>query len=505
MTVHRVRWVARVVDDLDLLQAREPLDHRRILRLVLESGLELVVAQVLGDRAAVEVALEVLLLNQAEAARLHVVRARPGVDVLDSRPGDRRGSDRIALRVNGVLGGHHPGRSKDAVVSRDPILAAKVLPAEKGRERAVQGMGPVVDSARLRRGILKEAAHQRVRRVDHQCQLRGSEVLHAGALHEVALARAGRELIGDIALHAVVGDEEPDAVLPRIPAQVRASVVARESLVRPVEILGGVLVARLERVRVVVTKDVAVVLVAARLCDDVDDAARGPTEFGLVASGLDLDLLDELVVEVRSLRAVLDARRVRSVEDEAVLQPGRAVDRDRAGEVVGVRGLGGHAGRDQNDGREVAAGRQRADLAVVEIRPGGHRGRVHGRRLPGNDHLRLERRPEPEIERRRLRERDGHRLLRSRETLERNGYLVNAGRQKDEAVGAGSFGDGSPRPRERGAAALHRDAGNRTALLVRDVPDDVAGGLGEGEGGGDGQKNEESHGGESAHGTSSKI
>ena len=86
---------------------------------------------------------------------------------------------------------------------------------------------------------------------------------------------------------------------------------------------------RLQRVAVVVAEDVAVELVAARLRDDVDDAAGGAAVLGLVAAGLHVHRLDELEVELFALEAVLGVRGVDAVDVEGVLRAGRAVDGDR--------------------------------------------------------------------------------------------------------------------------------------------------------------------------------
>ena len=70
-------------------------------------------------------------------------------------------------------------------------------------------------------------------------------------------------------------------------------------------------------------------LVAARLRDDVDDAAERAAVLGLVAARLDLDLLDELVVDGLALDSLEDVRRVDAVDGPLVLGRGRAVDRQR--------------------------------------------------------------------------------------------------------------------------------------------------------------------------------
>jgi hypothetical protein len=75
-------------------------------------------------------------------------------------------------------------------------------------------------------------------------------------------------------------------------------------------------------------------LIAARLGNHVDDAAGGAPVLGLVAAGLDVDLLDELEVELLALEPVLHARGVDAVDEIRVLRARRAVDGDRV--LVGV-------------------------------------------------------------------------------------------------------------------------------------------------------------------------
>src|SRR5204863_573028 len=102
---------------------------------------------------------------------------------------------------------------------------------------------------------------------------------------------------------------------------------------RRVERLGA------ERGRAQVAEHVAVELVAPRLRDDVDDPAGRASELGLVAAGLDLDLLDELVVDDLALDSAVDLVRVDSVDHEHVLRGGRAVDREREPPALRVAGV----------------------------------------------------------------------------------------------------------------------------------------------------------------------
>src|SRR6185369_1434411 len=113
------------------LGARVALRDRRRLPLVLESRLELVAGEVLRQRAAVEVPLEVLVLDQAESAGREVVVEL--VDELDVLAGLGRRPDRIALGVRRELRGRDPRRAEDAVVARAPVLPAQVRAAEERR------------------------------------------------------------------------------------------------------------------------------------------------------------------------------------------------------------------------------------------------------------------------------------------------------------------------------------------------------------------------------------
>ena len=152
------------------------------------------------------------------------------------------------------------------------------------------------------------------------------------------MAVGGRDLAGARAAssedvvcvfaHPVVGAEEPELVFDDDSrrGRRRSPRLVKPCAVPPVETT--VFGVGLQRVVVVVAEDVAVELVAARLRDHVDDAAGRAAVLGLVAAGLDVDLLDELEVELLALEAVLGAGRVDAVDVERVLGAGRAVDGD---------------------------------------------------------------------------------------------------------------------------------------------------------------------------------
>ena len=109
----------------------------------------------------------------------------------------------------------------------------------------------------------------------------------------------------------IVRAEEPETVLHEKSAEVGSVVeplaVGNAHLDRA-RVSGRELLLGRRARRVVVDEAVAVELVAAGLRDDVDDAAERAAVLGLVAAGLDLDLLHELVVD----RLALDALEARS-------------------------------------------------------------------------------------------------------------------------------------------------------------------------------------------------
>src|SRR3954468_17615468 len=108
MTVNRLRRINRIREDVDLLSARHALDHVRGLVFELDAAFDLVRAGVMGGRAAVELAIEGFLLDEAEAAGLEEIVA--GVDVFDGVAGAGSGTDGVFFLVAGVLSGEKPGR-----------------------------------------------------------------------------------------------------------------------------------------------------------------------------------------------------------------------------------------------------------------------------------------------------------------------------------------------------------------------------------------------------------
>ena len=473
--VDRLARVAGVLVDRDLLAARHPLDDVGLVLEELDAALELVHPHVLGGGDRAHVPLEVLFLDQAEAARLEVVDR---IDVLDLVPARERRIDVVLLVVHGALGRDRPAGAEETRVAQGIVAAAEALLADERRVRTVLaadavGVRPVVGS-----GILEVAADQSVRAADHPGQLGRAQVaVRIGVRRSPRLGPVGDGPF-DRVLHAVVGAEKPQAVLHDVAAEVEAiveTVVARRER-EQVRVL-GMLVVGLERVVVVVDEGVAVEVVAAGLRDDVDDAAGGAAVLGLVTAGLDLELLDELVVEIFPLRAVLDAVGDHAVDDEPVLEARRPVDDHRVGEVGRVRRLRRDAGRDLGDGGVAAPRRQRVDLAIGDAVSDRRRSLVDEGGLSGHDDLRGGRRSQAEIARRGLAECDDRLPFVAGETLEDGRHLVRARRQQDQAVVPRGVRHRRAYALEGRAAALDGHPGKRSALLVGHLAGDVAGGL----------------------------
>src|SRR6266508_4695823 len=189
---------------------------------------------------------------------------------------------------------------------------------------------------------------------DVPCQFAGEKVVSDvffGAL-VVDAEKAGRGRFGNavaIAIRVVVRGEEPEAVLEEVAAEVRP-VIGRLDVLESAESRGHPAVVQesvvcfelllgAEALGSVVGEDVAMKLVATGLGDDVDDAAGGPAKLGLVAAGLDLDLLDELTVDDLALHAAHDAVRMDAVDDELVFGGCRPIDRQRQTAPLPIAGV----------------------------------------------------------------------------------------------------------------------------------------------------------------------
>ena len=111
--------------------------------------------------------------------------------------------------------------------------------------------------------------------------------------------------------HVVVRTKEPQLVLDDVATQVAAEVplaiqVCNGRLIsRPVD-RGAVI--GLQRAALIEAEERSGEVVAARLGDDVDDAAGHAAVLGVQAAGLHLDLLHEVEVELLDLLRALDAR-----------------------------------------------------------------------------------------------------------------------------------------------------------------------------------------------------
>ena len=256
-------------------------------------------------------------------------------------------------------------------------------------------------------------------------------------------------------LDAVIRAEEPDLVLQDEPAEVGAELLADvlgEGAVQELRVAGlgevrgrvvddlAVLEVRAHARVVVVAEHAAVELVAARLRDDVDDAARVAAVLGLVAARLHFDFLDELVVDVLALEALDDVRRVDAVDQEQVLRRGRPVDRDRQRTALRLAEVRLHARLREHDLGVVAADRELVDDLGAVVAALGRRRHVDQRRLARDRHFGRGRELELEADRRRRVEADGGLLLDLTEPREvaRHGVRARAERS----------GSGSGRPRQ---------------------------------------------------------
>ncbi len=407
--------------------------------------------------------------------------------------------------MNGSLRRHGPGRPEKTRVPQRIVAAAEALVSDERRVRTVLAADAVGVGSLVRPRILEIAPDDGVRGRDHEGQLRGTQVAVRVGVGGVARFGPGGHGAVDRVLHAVVGAKKPEAVFDGIAAEGKAVVETGVARHERVEVrVFRMLVRGLEPVGVVVGEGVAVEFVAARLGDDVDDPAGGTPVLGLIAAGLDLELLDELVVELLALGAVLDAVGHDAVDDEAVLEPGRPVDHHGVGEVRGVGRLLRDARGNLHDRRVVPPGGQGVDLSAVDVVADRRRIFLDERGHSRDDDLGRRGRAQLDVPGGAPAERDDDLLLRAGEPLEHRRNLVGPGRQENQAVDAVGVGDRASHAREGRAAAFHRDAGKGTAAFVGHGSDDVAGGLrGEQEGTEDHRRQSEGEP-EASHGTSQK-
>ncbi len=330
----------------------------------------------------------------------------------------------------------------------------------------------VDDRAGVVARVLKEGGDRRLVLGEMKGELGGRQVVGAPGADDPAEGR----ILGVV--DAVVGAEEPDAVLDQEAAEIGAVILLGET--------GDGAVARrhrlrlgLQRVVVVVAEGVAVERIAARLGDHVDDGAGRAAELRRIAAALDVDRLDELEVELLALEAVFAAGGVDAVDEEDVLVAARAVGGDRR--LVGVFGIGvgADAGGDLHHRRVVAPGRQGLDRAGVEVGADRRRGDVDHRHFAGDRDRFGDRRVQRGVDRGLLVEVHRHRraVLR-REPLEGDRDAVGARRQQGQPVAPGAVAGRGPRPLQGRAAHLDRHPRQRASLLVGDPADDAARRLG---------------------------
>ncbi len=283
------------------------------------------------------------------------------------------------------------------------------------------------------------------------------------------------------------GPEEPQAVLDDVAAEQEPGLVGVLGVLADVLVVGVVagqgVVGEVERQPVaalpfqararIVADDLAVEGVAAGAGDDVDDAADRAAVLGVIAGGLELDLLGEIEDHVLLARPAVEVRGVRAVDEKNVLGPRGAVDGDAVEEVV----LALDPRQDGHQGVEAAAlgqgveGLGRQDLAagrVLDVDEGGLaddddlvldgaglHGDVHDQGLlDGQDDVVAD---------------DGA------EAVQAISDGVGPRREGQEAVAAVRVRDGRRRAHEARALGLHRDPGERGSLVVLDRTDDPAG------------------------------
>ena len=446
--------------------------------------LQLVVSEIGGEASVVVLALSLVVAEvSADSAEAHkgwvegVVGGDGAVEDRDPAPIERFEAELVVV-PRGLQRQHAEG-PEELVEPPRVVLRADVVTA---REGVRVGSGRCEDGAVADFRIPEVRPDERRALDDVPGQLPGEEVEEV-LLVEV-LVVDGRRRLGNavaVVVDAVVRREEPEVVLDEEAAHVRAVVELLHVLEGRVELVSTRRVERLgaERGRAQVAEHVAVELVAPRLRDDVDDPAGRASELGLVAAGLDLDLLDELVVDDLALDSAVDLVRVDSVDHEHVLRGGRAVDREREPPALRVAGVLVDARLKLHDARVVSTERQllhdlrRVVGAARRVRD------VDDRRLPADHDLFLLRDLKSVVDGGRRTERDGRRLLRRREPGQGADDPVVAGRHGRDAVRAAVAGDRRARPLQLRARRRAGHAGQSGARRIGHGACDVARGLGE--------------------------
>jgi hypothetical protein len=425
-------------------------------------------------------AIEVLIAVDAPQPAAHRERRRHGLVGELDRVARVRAGQLEAVVVAGSLQRQETGGAEEDGGAPAVVGAADVaMPQVGAGVRRVGGPDRAVHDGRIRE---RRPDERRARR-DVPGHLRGPEV--GGRVERELLSghdaarRRDRLVVGD----AVVRAEEPDAVLEEEAAEVRAVIPLvlsrRQGAGERIRIVGREDLVGAQPRAVVASEHAARKLVAARLRDDVDDAAGRVAVLRAIAVGLDLDLLDELVVDDLALQAADDVGRVDAVDDEAVLRGRRTVDRQRRGAALPIGAILGDARVRLDDVRVVAADRKAVDDSLAIGGPARRRAHVHDRRLARHHDLLGGR----DLQR----NRDGGRgvqphldlLLRLSEARQRHHHLVGAGRKRGELEGAAGARDRDAGALQRGREDLDGRPGQAAASRVDHIPADLSQGLGE--------------------------
>ena len=399
----RTRLVVRVTTGLPQIR-RNLREHRVLGRKRVDDG------RAVPDRLAVGV--EVSALEIDEPLRIDAPVEPTGVGIV---PVVRAGAREVSVRV---------GRARPVRLDARQA-AARARPRRRVAEpqaHAVVQLARDVRRDTIGRPILLE----RLGLLTVRRRLREA--------HRARRRRADRR----------VAAIEPQAIRHDRPAAFNHRLPVRDVVERSGEVLGFASVRGLEpQARANRTPETVVVRVvepaapvervATALGDGADDAAGCAREFRVVAARLHLHLVQEVSDDRLSRRPVLQVGRVHAIDDEAILRPACAVDRDSTGSVfaVGARRHGNHARevptfRDALDRSRRNGGRVGVLLDVDERRFSSHLDGFRNRR-EGKHEIDLEHLAQAETN-------VGN--LARRKTRERSGDFVGAGGQRRETVEA---------------------------------------------------------------------
>ncbi len=352
-----------------------------------------------------------------------------------------------------------------------------------GHERRVDEVGRV-EVARHRGRIPEHAGGHRVAGIDLPGELGGVVVTlplaqQLVALHQVVVDV--EDLVDHLLVEVVrvVGGEVPELVLDQLAAQGEADVVL---LVDRLDVAAGLRHQGLGpgRVAGVVDEQVAAQRVAARLGDHVDHAAEGAAVLGLVAAGLDLDLVDEVERDAGPGPALGRVGGVELVDHVAVLERRGTHDRRVALEpIIGDGAAVDRAGGQERHRGEVPSGRQIGQQPLVELRADRGGGDVDDRRLAGDQHRVGEHRGHRHLQRHDLLQGDPEILARDRlEAVEDELGPVGSGWQEHEPELPVGVGLGHARPLQiRGREGDHHPRQHLGALCDYGALNAAAAGL----------------------------